>query len=98
QIKLTEITTNVVTPELFDYLSSYSGIQKLSLLHPDGGSRDKSDRLADTFFETVLSRHATSLVELSCPAGHESRFSFGSHNADVISLLHKLKSLGMSIN
>ncbi|KAJ7888899.1 hypothetical protein B0H14DRAFT_1182918 [Mycena olivaceomarginata] len=54
QIKLTEITTNVVTPELFDYLSSYSGIEKLALLYPDGGSRNDSDRLADTFFETVL--------------------------------------------
>ncbi|KAF7359994.1 hypothetical protein MVEN_00726700 [Mycena venus] len=53
-IKLTEITTNVVTPELFDYLSSYSGIEKLTLLYPDGGSRNDSDRLADIFFETVL--------------------------------------------
>ncbi|KAJ7809211.1 hypothetical protein B0H14DRAFT_2867617 [Mycena olivaceomarginata] len=97
-IKLTEITTNVVTPELFDYLNSYSGIEKLTLLDPDGGSRDKSDRLANTFFETVLPHHATSLVELSCPAGYESRFSFGTHNVDVISLLHKLESLEMSIN
>ncbi|KAJ7307684.1 hypothetical protein DFH08DRAFT_493158 [Mycena albidolilacea] len=98
QIKLIEITTNVVTPELFAYLSSYSGIEKLSLLHPDGGSREKSDRLANTFFETVLPLHATSLVELSCPAGYESRFSFGTHNVHVISLLHKLESLEMSIN
>ncbi|KAJ6536269.1 hypothetical protein B0H19DRAFT_1183080 [Mycena capillaripes] len=98
QLKLTEIITNVVTPDLFDYLRSYSGIEKLKLLYPDGGSRDESDRLADTFFETILPHHATSLVELSCPASYESRFSFGTHNVDVILLLHNLKSLEMSIN
>ncbi|KAJ7803051.1 hypothetical protein B0H14DRAFT_3487792 [Mycena olivaceomarginata] len=96
--KLNEITTNVVTPELFNNLSSYYGIEKLVLLYPDGGSRNDSDRLADTFFETDLPRHATSLVELSCSAGYKSRFSFGTHNVDVISLLHNLKYLEMSIN
>lgn len=95
---LTEITTSVVTPELFAYLTSYSGLRKLSLIHPDGGSREASDRLADMFFETVLPHHAASLVELSCAAGYESRWSFGTHNVDVISQLDNLKTLEMSIN
>jgi hypothetical protein len=98
QVKLTDITTDVVISELFDYLSSYSGIEKLTLLSPDGGIRNNSDHLAAMFFGIVLPRHATSLVELSCSAGYESRFSFGTHNMDVISLLRKLKSLDMSIN
>ncbi|KAJ7212782.1 hypothetical protein C8J57DRAFT_1603911, partial [Mycena rebaudengoi] len=98
QVKLTGITTNVVTSGLFDYLSSYSGIEKLTLLYPDGGSRNNSDHLADMFFGIVLPRHATSLVELSCSADYKSRFSFGTHNVDVISQLRKLKSLEMSIN
>ncbi|KAJ6566617.1 hypothetical protein B0H19DRAFT_1257815 [Mycena capillaripes] len=96
--QLTEVTTSVVTPELFEYLRSYTGVQKLALLHPDGGNRDKTNLLADTFFETVLLRHATSLVELSCPAYFQSRFSFGPHNVDVISQLHGLTTLEMSIN
>ncbi|KAJ6566620.1 hypothetical protein B0H19DRAFT_1257818 [Mycena capillaripes] len=96
--QLTEVTTSVVTPELFEYLRSYTGVQKLALLYPDGGNRDKTNLLADTFFETVLLRHATSLVELSCPASFESRFSFGTHNVDVISQLHGLVTLEMSIN
>ncbi|KAJ6510745.1 hypothetical protein C8R45DRAFT_1161671 [Mycena sanguinolenta] len=54
-IKLVEITTDVVTQELFDYLSSYS-------------------------------------------ATYEGRFSFGTHNVNVVSLLHKLTKLEMSIN
>ncbi|KAJ7467879.1 hypothetical protein B0H11DRAFT_2046770 [Mycena galericulata] len=98
QLHLTEITTNVVTPELFAYLASYSGIHKLKLQFPDGGSRDASDRLADTFYETVLPHHATSLVELSCPAAYESRWSFGNHNVDIVSHLHHLNTLEMSIN
>ncbi|KAJ6566626.1 hypothetical protein B0H19DRAFT_1374116 [Mycena capillaripes] len=95
---LTEVTTSVVTPELFDYLRSYTGVQKLALLYPDGGNRDKTNILADTFFKTVLIRHAPSLVELSCPARFESRFSFGTHNVDVISQLHGLATLEMSVN
>ncbi|KAJ6447356.1 hypothetical protein C8R45DRAFT_1047839 [Mycena sanguinolenta] len=94
----TEITTNVVTKELFDYLTSYSGLEKLTLVSPDGGNLDESNRLADTFFETVLPHHAESLTELSCAAAYESRFSFGTHNVHVISLLHKLTKLEMSIN
>ncbi|KAJ6566667.1 hypothetical protein B0H19DRAFT_1138347 [Mycena capillaripes] len=96
--QLTEVTTNLVTPELFDYLRSYTGLQKLALVYPNGGNRNKSNLLADTFFETVLPQHATSLVELSCPAAYEGRFSFGTHNVDVISQMHSLTTLEMSIN
>ncbi|KAF8175914.1 hypothetical protein K438DRAFT_1939535 [Mycena galopus ATCC 62051] len=98
RIKLVEITTRVVTPELFDYLASYSGVEKLTLIFPDGGSLDESNHLADKFFETVLPVHANTLRELSCPAAYESRFSFGTHNANIISLLHGLTKLEMSVN
>ncbi|KAF7351491.1 hypothetical protein MSAN_01581400 [Mycena sanguinolenta] len=97
-LKLAEITTGVVTQELFDYLTSYSGVERLTLKLPDGGNEKESNRLADTFFETVLSRHAESLTELCCPAAYESRFSFGAHNVNVVSQLHKLTRLEMSIN
>ncbi|KAJ6536292.1 hypothetical protein B0H19DRAFT_1079797 [Mycena capillaripes] len=85
QIKLTEIATNFVTKEIFEYLRSYSGIEKLKCGY--SGSRDKFDRLADTF-ATVLPRHATSVVELSYPAGYESRFGFGTHNVDNQTRVH----------
>ncbi|KAF7351543.1 hypothetical protein MSAN_01586700 [Mycena sanguinolenta] len=98
RMKLAEITTSVVTQDLFDYLTSYSGLEKLTLKFPDGGNVEESNRLADSFFETVLPRHAESLTELSCPAAYESRFSFGTHNVNVVSLLHKLTKLEMSIN
>ncbi|KAJ6531657.1 hypothetical protein DFH09DRAFT_1183025 [Mycena vulgaris] len=98
QVHLTDVATNSVTEELLTYLASYSGIQRLDLGYPDAGSEAESDRLADIFFDTVLPRHASSLVQLSCPAGYESRWSFGSHNADVISCLPRISKLVMSVN
>ncbi|KAJ7863352.1 hypothetical protein B0H14DRAFT_2738911 [Mycena olivaceomarginata] len=96
--KLTEITTNGITQDLLAYLASYSGIRKLALKAPDGGSRVQSDRLADMFFEAVLPRHGTTLTDLSCPAAYESQFSFLRAQRHFASLLHNLSSLEMSIN
>ncbi|KAJ7609795.1 hypothetical protein DFH06DRAFT_1375095 [Mycena polygramma] len=94
---LTEITTSILTPSLLTYLTSYSGLQRLRL-KPDGGSRDASDRLADTFYETALVPHAPSLLVLSCPAVYESRWSFGSHNAAHFAALRGLTALEVSVN
>ncbi|KAF7351590.1 hypothetical protein MSAN_01591500 [Mycena sanguinolenta] len=96
--KPVQITTNVVTSELFDYLSSCSVLEELTLLSPDGGDQDASNRLADAFFETVLPRFVECLTRLSCPAPYESRFSFGAHNINVISSLYNLTELEVSIN
>ncbi|KAJ6552880.1 hypothetical protein B0H19DRAFT_155344 [Mycena capillaripes] len=98
QTRLKEIYTNVVTTDLLDYLGSYSGLERLSFMRPDGGSAAKADHLANIFFETVLPRHTDSLVDLACPAGYETRWSFGTHNADIISDLSRLTSLKMSVN
>jgi hypothetical protein len=54
QVRLPDITTSVVTPDLFAYLALYSGLKKLTLKSLDGGSREQTDRLADSFFETPL--------------------------------------------
>ncbi|KAJ6462760.1 hypothetical protein C8R47DRAFT_95355 [Mycena vitilis] len=96
-IHLTEIATSILTPSLFAYLASYSGLQRLTL-RPDGGSRDASDRLADEFYETALMPHASSLIVLSCPAVYESRWSFGSHNAAQFAALRGLTALEVSVN
>ncbi|KAJ7894259.1 hypothetical protein B0H14DRAFT_3657504, partial [Mycena olivaceomarginata] len=98
QVKLAEIRTSVVTSDLFAYLALYSGLEKLTLKSPDGGSREQTDRLADSFFNTTLPRHAASLMVLSCPAAYKSRFNFGTHNVDVLLLFRKLRTLEMSIN
>ncbi|KAJ7328334.1 hypothetical protein DFH08DRAFT_1084483 [Mycena albidolilacea] len=98
QIHLTDISTGNVTPDLFAYLASYSGVEKLNFWGLSGRSRIQADDLADTFFTTVLPRHAKSLLELTCPAGYECRWSFGTHNVDALSALHNVRSLYVSMN
>ncbi|KAJ7714523.1 hypothetical protein DFH07DRAFT_934590, partial [Mycena maculata] len=98
EIRLTEITTSVVTPDLLAYIASSSGLKKLILKGVDSRGLDVSDHLADTFFQNALPRHTESLVELSCPSRYESRWTFGTHNADIISQMHNLEILEMGIN
>jgi hypothetical protein len=95
RIYLKELTTSIVTPDLLAYLSSYSGVERLSL---ERGGQPKNDALADTFFNDVLTQHAQSLVELNCPACHEGRWSFRVDIADAVLQLRKLKKLHLSVN
>ncbi|KAJ7094878.1 hypothetical protein C8R44DRAFT_645124 [Mycena epipterygia] len=97
-IRLKNICTNVVTSDLLSYLASYSGLEKLAFERPDGRDRADADQLADIFFGSVLPRHVKSLVEMSCPAGYDSRWSFGTHNVDLVSELHSVTSLEMSVD
>jgi hypothetical protein len=92
-----EISTNLVTPDLFAYLAASPGLRELNLICP-AAPRLYADERADFFFDKVLPRHSASLVEFSCPAGYESRWSFGPHNADAISTLRNLTMLHMSVN
>ncbi|KAJ6579155.1 hypothetical protein DFH09DRAFT_1147755 [Mycena vulgaris] len=96
RMQLTDISTQTLTPELLTYLASYSGIEKLTIKYPD--TRREAEHLGDALFETVIRRNTGSLVELSCAADYESRWSFGTHNVDTISLLQKLTCLEMSVN
>ncbi|KAJ7491336.1 hypothetical protein B0H11DRAFT_1007056 [Mycena galericulata] len=99
-IHLQDISVNTVTLDLLTYLASYSGLETLALERPDGDNtrREKCDNLADVFFNTVLPRHASSLIYLSCPATYECDWSIGTHNIDAISGLHRLQMLEISIN
>ncbi|KAF7345739.1 F-box domain-containing protein [Mycena venus] len=97
RIYLKDLGTTTVTADLLAYLSSYSGVERLSL-ERSHGNRTKNDALANTFFDDVLKQHAKSLVELSCPACHEGRWSFRMDVADAILQLRKLEKLHMSVN
>ncbi|KAF7373875.1 hypothetical protein MSAN_00599700 [Mycena sanguinolenta] len=70
----------------------------LNLIRVGGASQAESNQLADVFVQTVLPLHEDSLVELSCTANYESRWSFGRHWEDVISRLHRAEILSFSIN
>ncbi|KAF7344165.1 hypothetical protein MVEN_01706700 [Mycena venus] len=98
QIHLRDISTGNVTSDLLAYLASYSGVEKLSFWGLSQKNQIQADDLADTFFTTVLPRHAKSLLELACPASYECRWSFGTHNVDALSALHNVRNLDVSIN
>ncbi|KAJ7617838.1 hypothetical protein FB45DRAFT_1063427 [Roridomyces roridus] len=98
RIQLTDITATAVTADLFKYLLSYTGLEKLNFTFQDAGSQEENNRLADGFHESVLLHHADTLVELSCATGYEGRFSFGEHNAHVVAQLHHLNFLAMRVS
>ncbi|KAJ7911360.1 hypothetical protein B0H13DRAFT_2010003 [Mycena leptocephala] len=79
------------SPALFEYIASYSGIEKLELKDPDLGD-------PNIFFHHLLPLHAASLEELSCSASYECRWSFSSDTVDALLKLHRLTHLTMSIN
>ncbi|KAJ6569122.1 hypothetical protein B0H19DRAFT_1256791 [Mycena capillaripes] len=93
RVHLAEITTRVVTPELFAYLASYSGVQKLRLV-PDDANRDASDRLADTFHDTTLpiTPHSDSKKEEPI-VGLSTQAEIGQSDIDPVSLLQAVATL-----
>ncbi|KAF7346990.1 F-box domain-containing protein [Mycena venus] len=102
QVHLTELVTDTVTDELIAYLSVCSGLQRLTFRSIDSDleaeSETENDRLAGIFFDSVLPRHAHSLVQFSCFPHFECRFSFSAHNAHVISTLQRVSQLDMTVN
>ncbi|KAF7345681.1 hypothetical protein MVEN_01587900 [Mycena venus] len=106
-IHLSEIHTDYVQQALLEYILSYSGLERLTNDgdEDDGNDGDDDDNgrehlepLVEEFFTTALPRHKESLVALSCRGVWEGKWSFGAHNVDLLSQLHKLKSLRMNVN
>ncbi|KAJ7220924.1 hypothetical protein GGX14DRAFT_540879 [Mycena pura] len=101
-VRLSEIATamHLVSREFLEYLGSYSGVQKLHILKPDVGvARNDVDshNLADVFYDTVLCKHAGTMLEFCCTVGFTSRWCFSSHNIGVISRLRNLQRLEMGL-
>ncbi|KAE9401859.1 hypothetical protein BT96DRAFT_1017955 [Gymnopus androsaceus JB14] len=83
-----------VTPELVDYLQTYSGIEYLRLY----GAAD--DVLSHRFHDNVLRLHAASLKVLntSLVASPDGRWAFADHNAHIFANCLKLQELWVSIH
>ncbi|KAH9479909.1 hypothetical protein JR316_0008505 [Psilocybe cubensis] len=98
RICLKELTTDEVNDALLDYLSSYSGLQKLTLTSATAHSAKKSDALAMKFYRDVLPKHAGTLVSLDvCPV-YEGKWCFGKHNSSSLLQCTKLSNLKIHIN
>ncbi|KAJ7619796.1 hypothetical protein DFH06DRAFT_1360822 [Mycena polygramma] len=78
---------------LLQYLASYSGLERLQI--SDYVHRDEQGRM---LFNTVLPKHAASLVVLICPGYREGPCSFGRDNISLISSMQRLERLEISVN
>ena len=97
-IRLQELEHDTVTDSLLDYLLTFSGLKKLSLI----GLGDNEQNLSDTpayarFCTFVLPNHQETLEELNLTPYFDCRWCFGSHNAYVIAKCTKLKHISMSV-
>ncbi|KAF7296389.1 hypothetical protein HMN09_01109100 [Mycena chlorophos] len=95
-IHLVELSVNSVSPQLCEYLTSYTGLRRLVLRDVDT-SRASRD-MADTFFERVLPHHSASLIELRLASGYTGNWSFGTHNITVLSSLAHLQTLELALD
>jgi hypothetical protein len=96
-IHLEAVSVDRIEDGLLSYLASYSGLRRLTIDNAGADSETASNRLADIFFQSALVPHVQSLVALSCPASFEGRWCFGTHNTGVMTQLHLLRSLCMSV-
>jgi len=97
-IRLQELEHDTITDSLLDYLLTFSGLKKLSLI----GLGDNEQNLSETpayarFCSFVLPKHQETLEELNITPYFDCRWCFGSHNAYVIAKCTKLRYISMSV-
>ncbi|KAF9038046.1 hypothetical protein BJ165DRAFT_1531939 [Panaeolus papilionaceus] len=98
-IRISSLSTDAVCPSLLTYLSSYSGLKKLVLTGADGpsGTKEESERLAETFYVEVLPLHRNTLEVLVIEPRFEGGWCFNSRNKETIGELKNLKSLKLAV-
>ncbi|KAF7296388.1 F-box domain-containing protein [Mycena chlorophos] len=100
RLKLKTVQTDTLTAKLFAYLRSYTGLERLRLLHHDAtaGSREANDKEAEEFFSSVVPKHAETLRELRCVPAFESAWGFGAWSVGSFQLLRELRTLEVGVN
>ncbi|KAF9038071.1 hypothetical protein BJ165DRAFT_1408002 [Panaeolus papilionaceus] len=98
-IRISSLSTDAVCPSLLTYLSSYSGLKKLVLTGADGpsGTKEESERLAETFYVEALPLHRNTLEVLVIEPRFEGGWCFNSRNKETIGELKNLKSLKLAV-
>jgi hypothetical protein len=93
-IRLEELSVDEVSIELMDFIASFSGLQRLTILRLGVESRDPSDDMAEIFF-----RHAipNTLRYLNLQAIYEGRWCFSEDNAAAILGCQKLSDLSIAL-
>ncbi|KAJ7712880.1 hypothetical protein B0H16DRAFT_1899755, partial [Mycena metata] len=89
-IRLQILNIPEMTEHVLEYLASYSGLLVLQV-------GIMYDRFGDQFFSDVLPKHVESLLVLRCPGYSEGACSFGPKNITLISEMHQLQVLEMTV-
>ena len=97
QIQLKDIEVDSIPVTLFDYLETYSGLERLTLGLSHVYDPKSLDPAATRFFKDSLPHHAPSIKYLSVQAGSESLWYFGAHNIAAISQCTRLEDLYINV-
>uniref|UniRef100_A0A8H8CGY8 F-box domain-containing protein n=1 Tax=Psilocybe cubensis TaxID=181762 RepID=A0A8H8CGY8_PSICU len=96
-ICLTEISVDWASQSFCNYLASYTGLKKLSLMAYNFSTVEDSDTMAILFYEIGLDNHAQSLEDVKIVPMSEGLWCFGSHNYKSIAQLTNLRHLEMNV-
>jgi hypothetical protein len=96
-IILEELNVDEVSSEVMDFIASFSGLQRLTLLRLGSETREASDNMADFFFRHVLPMHRSTLHSLTLEVAYEGKWCFSEANATVILDCQTLNGLSVAL-
>jgi hypothetical protein len=85
------------TDEMFTYLLSYTGLQRLEILRLQMDTPEVKDKAARRFWGEVIPHHRNSLTVLFIDFIFESEWCYGPRSAATLELCLSLRDLSISI-
>jgi hypothetical protein len=82
---------------MFDYLLTYSGLQKLEILRVQMDDEDQENNAAEILWNKVILHHKDTLIFLAITATHQGAWCYGSHVAHILSQCRALRDLRLSL-
>ncbi len=97
QVILQTLSVHRVDRALLDYLSSYAGLVDLTLSSGPLTNDVESQTLADTFYQSVLPKHGTTLKSLLLSTPHDGPWCLGDLHVDRVIACNHLSFLCIAI-
>ncbi|KAF9040451.1 hypothetical protein BDZ89DRAFT_1060532, partial [Hymenopellis radicata] len=97
QVILQTLSVHRVDRALLDYLSSYAGLVDLTLSSGPLENGVESRSLADTFYQSVLLKHAPTLKSLRLSTPHDGPWCLGDLHVDHVIACNHLSFLRVAI-
>ncbi|KAF8985941.1 hypothetical protein BDQ17DRAFT_1376406 [Cyathus striatus] len=97
KIHLQEISLDKPTESFVQYLTSYSGLESLTITSATITTPECSDSIAQDFYLGALCAHENSLTSLVISPWLKGKWCIGEHNMDSISKLINLRNLSIPI-